>query len=96
MTFCHFSGKIINPSLYMEKKNMVLYHGTLWYNTKKIVVLYFEFMVLSLSLARGIIPRNAWYNPVQFVHSPTPYKTSFGDSNTFAQERMKLVGCVLP
>ena len=43
-----------------------------WYNTKKIMVLYLEFMVLSLGLARGIIPRNAWYNPMQFVHPPTP------------------------
>ena len=89
---------------YTEKKSW--YHTTKicgiipwklpWYDTMKIVVLYLEFLVLSLGLARGIIPRNAWYNAVQFVHSPTPYKTSFGDSNTFAQERVKLVRCLEP
>ena len=90
----YFKDSQTKFTLYTEKKNMVLYHRVSWYNTKKIVVLYLEFMVLSLGLARGIIPRNAGYNPVQFVHSPTPYKTSFGDRNTFAQECVMLVRCV--
>ena len=55
------------------------------------MVLYF--IVLYHGSCRGKIPRNAWYNPVQFVHSPTPltYENSFGDSNTFAEERVKFV-----
>ena len=36
---------------------------------KKIMVLYLEFMVLSLSLARGIIPRNALRAVRVFSHS---------------------------
>ena len=56
------------------------------------MVLCLEFMVLSLGLARGIIPRNAWYNPCSSCILPLlNYKTSFMDSTTFAQERVKLV-----
>ena len=31
-----------------------------------------NFVVLYHGSCRSIITRNAWYNPVQFVHSPTP------------------------